>query len=67
MSQDWTDKLREKMDTYSVEPSDKVWAGISRKPDCPDKVLPPKGQLCRFGYGSPLPQLPLSWQGLWFL
>lgn len=29
MRQDWTDKLREKMDTYSVEPSDKVWAGIS--------------------------------------
>lgn len=31
MRQDWTDKLREKMDTYSVEPSDKVWAGISSK------------------------------------
>ena len=31
MRQDWTDKLREKMDTYSVEPSDKVWAGISTK------------------------------------
>ncbi len=31
MRQDWTDKLRDKMDTYSVEPSDKVWAGISSK------------------------------------
>lgn len=31
MRQDWTDKLRGKMDTYSVEPSDKVWAGISSK------------------------------------
>lgn len=31
MRQDWTDMLREKMDTYSVEPSDKVWAGISSK------------------------------------
>ena len=31
MRQVWTDKLREKMDTYSVEPSDKVWAGISSK------------------------------------
>lgn len=31
MRQDWTDKLRDKMDTYSVEPSDKVWAGISTK------------------------------------
>lgn len=31
MRQDWTDKLREKMDTYSVEPSDEVWAGISSK------------------------------------
>lgn len=31
MRQDWTDKLREKMDTYSMEPSDKVWAGISSK------------------------------------
>lgn len=31
MRQDWTDKLREKMDTYSVEPSDKVWAAISSK------------------------------------
>lgn len=31
MRQDWTDKLRKKMDTYSVEPSDKVWAGISSK------------------------------------
>ena len=31
MRQDWTDNLREKMDTYSVEPSDKVWAGISSK------------------------------------
>lgn len=31
MRQDWTDKLREKMDTYSVEPSAKVWAGISTK------------------------------------
>lgn len=31
MRQDWTDKLRDKMDTYSVEPSDRVWAGISSK------------------------------------
>lgn len=31
MRQDWTDKLRDKMDTYSVAPSDKVWAGISSK------------------------------------
>lgn len=31
MRQDWTDKLRDKMGTYSVEPSDKVWAGISSK------------------------------------
>lgn len=31
MRQDWTDKLREKMDTYSVKPSDEVWAGISSK------------------------------------
>lgn len=31
MRQDWTDKLRDKMDTYRVEPSDKVWAGISSK------------------------------------
>ena len=31
MRQVWTDKVREKMDTYSVEPSDKVWAGISSK------------------------------------
>lgn len=31
MRQDWTDKLRDKMDTYSVEPSDKVWDGISSK------------------------------------
>lgn len=31
MRQDWTDKLRDKMDTLRVEPSDKVWAGISSK------------------------------------
>ena len=31
MRQDWTDKLRDKMGTYSMEPSDKVWAGISSK------------------------------------
>ena len=31
MRQDWTDKLREKMDGYTEQPSEKVWAGISGK------------------------------------
>ena len=29
MKQDWTDKLRDKMDSYTESPSDKVWAGIN--------------------------------------
>ncbi len=31
VKQDWTDKLRETMSDYQEQPSEKVWAGISRR------------------------------------
>ncbi len=37
MSQDWTDKLREKMAEYGEQPSGRVWEGISTKAGLPDR------------------------------